>query len=175
MIKQSQDVLQNIFQKAFKLEFGEICDNCELLRLWITKFAGIKPVFPVFTVLKGGNFPPHLKNPRPMGRGFVRWGGKNFSARFARPAPPKFNLAPSNRFAVRKPAPSKFQAISGPVYIYMSEKFSFQALSMTLIHFLEFPLIEKISDNRNNKLRFGGSFQHNFQRRNAIKSLFPSL
>ena len=95
MIKQSQDVLQNIFQKAFKLEFGEICDNCELLRLWITKFAGIKPVFPVFTVLKGGNFPPHLKNPRPMGRGFVRWGGKNFSARFARPAPPLPHLTAS--------------------------------------------------------------------------------
>ena len=46
-------------------------------------------------------FPPHLKNPCPMGRRFVRWGGKKFSARFARPAL-------SNCFAVRKSAPSKF-------------------------------------------------------------------
>ena len=47
------------------MEFGEICDNCELLRLWITMFAGIKPIFPVFSVLKGGNFPPHRKKSPP--------------------------------------------------------------------------------------------------------------
>ena len=36
-----------------------------------------KTCFPVFSVvLKGGNSPPHLKNPRPMRRGFFRWGGK---------------------------------------------------------------------------------------------------
>ena len=30
-----------------------------------------------------------------MGRGFFRWGGKNFSARFARPAPPLPHLTAS--------------------------------------------------------------------------------